>query len=63
MAVSLWMNTAEQIILTPEEEATIKSWAQGKSFPLRLVQRAQIIQLAAQGVFNHDIADRLNVSR
>jgi transposase len=57
------MNTAEQIILSLEEESTIKRWAQGKSFPLRLVQRAQIIQLAAQGVFNHDIADRLKVSR
>lgn len=57
------MNTAEQIILSPEEETTIKRWAQGKSIPLRLVQRAQIIQLAAQGVFNHDIAILLNISR
>jgi len=57
------MNTAEQIILSPEEETTIKRWAQGKSIPFRLVQRAQIIQLAAQGVFNHDIAILLNISR
>lgn len=57
------MNIAERIILTPEEETTIKRWAQGKSFPLCLVQRAQIIQLAAQGVYNHDIAKRLDISR
>jgi transposase len=57
------MNIAEQIILTPEEQATINRWAQGKSFPLRLVQRAKIIQLAAQGIFNHEIASRLSISR
>ena len=57
------MNIAERIILTPEEETVINRWAQGKSIPLRLVQRAQIIQLAARGVFNHDIASRLDISR
>jgi transposase len=57
------MNIAEQIILTPKEQATISRWAQGKSFPLRLVQRARIIQLAAQGIYNHVISDRLNISR
>jgi len=57
------MNIAERIILTPQEESTIRRWVQGKSYPLRLVQRAQIIQLAAQGVFNHKIAERLNISR
>lgn len=57
------MNIAEQIIFTPQEEATINRWSQGKRFPLRLIQRAQIIQLAAQGIFNHDIAKRLDISR
>ncbi|MBI4654750.1 MAG: helix-turn-helix domain-containing protein, partial [Nitrospirae bacterium] len=57
------MNIAERIIFSPQEEATVNRWSQGKSFPLRLIQRAQIIQLAAQGIFNHDIAKRLNVSR
>src|SRR3989339_1287024 len=57
------MNIAEQIILTPQEETTINRWAHGKSFPLRLMQRAQIIQLAAKGIFNHDIANRLGTSR
>jgi len=57
------MNTAERIILTVKEQATINRWARGKSIPLRLVQRAQIIKLAAQGMFNHDIAERLKISR
>jgi transposase len=57
------MNIAERIVLTPQEEATINRWAQGKSFSLRLIQRAKIIQLAAQGVFNHDIAKRLDITR
>jgi len=57
------MNIAERIILTSEEQATIDRWSHGKRIPLRLVQRAQIIQLAAQGIYNHDIARRLNISR
>lgn len=57
------MNISERIILSPQENATINRWAHGKSIPVRLVQRAQIIQLASQGVFNQAIADELNTSR
>jgi len=57
------MNIAQRIILSPEEETVINRWATGKSFPLRLIQRAQIIRLAAKGVFNHDIALQLRLSR
>ena len=57
------MNTAKRIILSPEEQKTIDLCARGKSLPLRLVQRAQIIQLASAGVFNHEIALQLGVSR
>ena len=57
------MNIAERIILTQPEESTINRWANGKSFPLRLVQRAQIIQLSARGIFSHKIAKRLDISR
>jgi transposase/DNA-binding CsgD family transcriptional regulator len=57
------MNIAEAIILTPKEKETIDRWAKGKSIPLRLVQRARIIQLAAQNVYNHDIAELLGISR
>ena len=57
------MNIAEQIILTPHEQSTLNRWVHGKIFPLRLVQRAQIIQFAVQGMFNHTIAKQLNISR
>ncbi len=57
------MNIAEKIILTPKEQVAINHWAQGRSIPLRLIQRAQIIQLAAQGMFNHEIAERMGISR
>ena len=57
------MNISEQIVLTLKEQATIDRWAQSKSISLRLVQRAQIIQLAAKGFYNHEIAKRLNISR
>ena len=57
------MNIAERIILSPEEEGTLDRWAHGKSFPLRLIQRAQIIRLSANGVFNHIIAQQLGMSR
>ena len=57
------MNIAEHIILTPEEEITINRWSRGRKVPLRLIQRAQIIQLSAKGVFNHDIAQQLDISR
>lgn len=38
-------------------------WARGRSLPLRLVQRARIIQLAADGVSSQDIAHGLKISR
>ena len=57
------MNISERILLTPEEERAINRWAHGKSFPLRLVQRAKIIRMSADGIFNHDIAQKLGVSR
>jgi len=57
------MNISEQITLSPQEETTINLWARGKSFPLRLVQRANIIKLAAEGIYSHNISSRLGLSR
>lgn len=54
---------AERIILHPEELSTLDKWARGRSIPARLVERAQIIQMAAEGVPNNEIARRLQVSR
>ena len=50
-------------MLTPEERATMETWARGRSFALRLVQRAKIIMMAADGIFSQTIAKTLGVSR
>lgn len=50
-------------MLSPSEKETLQSWANGRSLPHRLVERSRIILLAADGVFSHDIAKRVRVSR
>jgi transposase len=57
------MHLTPPIVLSPEERATLTAWARAKSRPLRVVQRAQIICLAADGVLNQDIARQLRISR
>jgi len=54
---------ATPIIVSPEERATLDMWGHGKRFPLRLVQRAQIILMASDGVLNQDIAAKLGTTR
>ena len=54
---------AEPIVLSAEEQSTLSTWARGRSLPLRLVLRAQIIQMAADGTLSQDIAHTLSVSR
>ena len=51
------------VLLSPEERSTLTTWAQGRRVPLRLVQRAQIIRMAAEGVPSLHIARELDVSR
>ena len=41
----------------------MEAWARGRSIPLRLVQRARIIRMAADGMQNKDIARELDISR
>jgi transposase len=55
--------TAQTIVLSPEEQTTLETWAHGRSLPARLVQRAQIIRLAAGGALSQDIARELRISR
>lgn len=54
---------AAPIVLHPEEAATLHTWVRSRRLPLRQVQRAQIIQLAATGVESQDIAQTVGVSR
>ena len=57
------MRLAESIILSREERSTLDVWCRGRSLPLRLVQRAQIVRMAADGILSQDIARKLGVSR
>ncbi len=57
------MRIAPPISLSPDEKVALAKWAQGRSIPARLVQRARIIQRAAAGAQSKDIAQALGVSR
>ena len=57
------MRTAAPILLSPEEHATLATWARGRRVPFRLVQRARIIQMAANGIPGQRIAHDLDISR
>ena len=59
----LLMKTAQAIVLTPEEAQTLDSWAASRTLPQRVVQRARLVRMAADGVQNKEIAKRLAVSR
>ncbi len=55
--------SAARILLSDQERTTLHTWARSRTQPQRLVQRAQIILWAAEGVENQSIAVRLRVSR
>ena len=57
------MNRASAIVLSPHEQMKLDTWARGRSLPLRLILRARIIQMAAKGALNQQIADELGISR
>ncbi len=57
------MRVAVPIELTDEERLTLTKWSRGRSTPARLVQRAQIVLLAANGLQNKQIAVQLNCKR
>jgi transposase len=55
--------SAAPILLSDQERVTLRTWARSRSEPQRLVQRSQIILLAAEGVENQKIAEQLRTSR
>jgi len=56
------MRVAERIVLSPEEQSTLETWERARSLPLRMVQRARIIRLAAEGMRSEDVAQEVGVS-
>jgi len=57
------MRLASLITLNERERATLEKWARGKQTPVRLVTRAKMVLLAAQGWLNKDIALEVGVGR
>lgn len=57
------MRMAQQIELTDEDRKQLTKWSRGRSTPQRLVLRAKIVLLAADGMLNQDIAQNLGTLR
>jgi transposase len=57
------MRIAVAIMLSDAERKTLESWKRGRSTPARLVVRAKIILLAAEGWENKEIAEELHSTR
>ena len=57
------MKHARQITLTDDERRTLKRWTRGRRTPARLVLRAKIVLLAAEGMMNKHIAESLKTAR
>jgi transposase len=57
------MRIAPKVTVTDEDRKTLERWSRGRSAPVRLMQRAKIVLLAAEGQENKDIADTLGVTR
>ena len=55
------MRVAPQINLSEQQHQTLERWARGRSTPVRLMQRAQIVLRAAQGQQNQEIAAALEL--
>lgn len=57
------MRVAPQVVLTDDEQRRLLKYSRGRSTPARLVLRAKIILLAAEGWLNKQIVDELKVSK
>jgi len=57
------MRVAPKVTVTDEDRTILERWARGRSSPVRLMQRAQIVLMAAEGRENRDIAAAVGVTR
>lgn len=57
------MRVAPQIVLTDEQRVALLRWSRGRATPARLVRRARIVLLAAEGWENQEIAAELDIER
>jgi transposase len=54
---------APPIVLSPDEVVTLDQWSRSRTLPTRVVERAQIVRFAADGMPSQEIAARLGISR
>lgn len=57
------MKSAPEIVLSDAERRTLAGWSRGRRTPARLVLRARIVLLGAEGTMNKDIATQLGTSK
>jgi transposase len=57
------MRRACEIALSDDDRSTLERWARSRSTEARLVERARIVLLAAEGRENQDIAAELGITR
>jgi transposase len=57
------MNQGTPITLTDEQRNELERWVRSQTLDARSVRRARIVLLAADGIGNHEIARRLDISR
>ena len=56
------MRVAPPVVLDDQQRKTLEQWARSRSLPIRQVQRAKIILLAADGKQDLEIAAAVNIS-
>jgi transposase len=57
------VRTAAALTVAPDDLAALRQFAGARRAPAALVQRATILLLAAEGVSNTEISERLGISR
>jgi transcriptional regulator with XRE-family HTH domain/transposase len=55
--------SAAALTVAPDDLAALRQWAGASQAPAALVQRAKLLLLAAEGVSNTEIGERLGISR
>src|SRR5215471_21073015 len=56
------MRVAPRVVLTEEQQQTLQQWARARSLPVRQVERARVILLAAAGKQDLEIASEIGIS-
>ena len=56
------MRIAPAIILSSDQQATLEQWARSRSLPARVVERARIVLLAAEGRQDKQIAAAMKIT-